>query len=279
MIQAVEQFISAEEYHSLPGVSNSRLSDFIEDPRLYWWKYLSGRYVAKRKDHFDFGSAVHDIALLGDSSGIVVYPAGVLGKDERRGTNAANAFEADNAGKIILKPSDHAKVISCVDAIFAHPIAGDLLRAAGPCERMYQYEDPDLELLLRCRPDKICHWNGKLIGFDLKTTTNTAPRKFAKSIVDFGYHRQEHFYRRVLKSCGVELDAFVFVAVRDEPPHCVDVYTLTEEFQKHGAIAVENALGGLAERTRANDWFPVSHNNIIAIDPPNFLKFASEYAL
>ena len=111
--------VSNEDYHASPGVSNSQLKDFARDPRLYHHKYLSGNYKQERKSYFDFGSAVHDLCLLGDNSSIALIPDDVLSKTGAKSGAAWKEFEASNAGKLLLKASEYAAVERCVAAVKA----------------------------------------------------------------------------------------------------------------------------------------------------------------
>ncbi len=267
--------ISNAEYHALPGVSASRLKVFLRDPREYWYQFLSGQYKPEAKAEFDFGSAVHSIALEKDRSGIIEIPDSVLSASGSRAGNAWKAFAAENADKILLKPKDYQRVIECIDSIANHPVANHLLNVdVGAVEIAHQVVDDDLELMLRCKPDKLIV--NTLV--DLKTTaTGTRPKQFARSVANFGYHVQEYFYRRVLRACGIEVERFVFIAVSTEPPYTVDCYSLSAEFLRLAQTAVENALEDLAERTRENRWYPLSFQSIVELSPPNFLKYDGEY--
>ena len=274
VVEPVE--ISNEEYHSLPGVSNSKVNVFIEDVREYHYQFLSGRYVEESKDHFDFGTAVHDISLLG-SSNIAVIPSDVLARNGARSGNAWKEYRDANSDKLLLKIEDYRAVMRCVEEIKRHPIAGALLAAPGHAERMYQAEIDGL--LCRCKPDKICFWNGKTIVVDLKTTPDSKPNKFVKSIERFNYHRQEYFYRRVLDANDVHVDAFVFIAVADSEPHCVDCYELDAEWLKIASDEVQPALADLRRRTEQDDWKSSTENSVIRVSPPNYMKFRGQFAL
>lgn len=270
--------ITAEAYHQLPGVSNSKLSVFIDDPREYYYQFLSGKYVAKQKDHFDFGTAVHDICLLGIDN-VCVIPSSVLASNGAKSGNAWKAFRDANADKLLMKQADYDSVMRCVDAVKAHPIAGDLLSSPGYTERCYAWENQDLGFALRSRPDKLCQWRGMNIVVDLKTTTDTTAGAFVKSIANFGYARQEAFYRKVLEANGVQVDAFVFVAVKDSMPHCVDCYTVAPEWLALAQEEVDEALNELSVRTRDNDWTTATFNSVVQLAPPGYLRFKKDYAL
>ncbi len=284
--------ISAEAYHKLPGISNSKLSVFIDDPREYWYQFLSGMYVEKQRDHFDFGAAVHDICLLNDLDGIAVVPqfeldAKNVTKQGKQSTSKATTyyqdslsdFETANYGKTLLSHDDYMNVLRCVDAVRKHPIAGELLSSPGYTERCYAWESAEHGFALRCRPDKLCSWNNKNIVVDLKTTTDTVASRFVRSIDKFGYARQEAFYRKVLAANSIEVDAFVFIAVKDSPPHCVDCYTIRGDWLESAASEVDSALLELARRTRDNDWESATANSVVELAPPNWLKYKGDYSL
>lgn len=264
-------------YHAMSGVSSSRLKVFLEDVREFYYQYLSGLYEKERKAHFDFGSAVHDLALLGDKLNVLEIPKDVLASNGAKSGNTWKAFEAAHDGAILLKSHEYAALHGCVEAVMNHPVAGKLLSQAGVCERAFMAHDNNLELLTRCKPDKLLDSE---IVVDLKTTaTGTKASKFVKNITSFGYHYQEHFYRRVLKAFGIEVKAFVFIAVQTEPPYTVDCYTLSNEFLALAEVDVENGLIDMADRLRSDDWLPRNHNSIVELSPPNYLNYKGDYSV
>lgn len=269
-----------DAYHASPGVSNSKLKVFMDDVREYHHQFLSGEYVREQKACFDFGSAVHDVCLLGSNANMVPIPSSVLASNGAKSGNKWKAFAEENADKILLKHDEYMSVLRCVDAIMKHPVAKQLLYAKGPTEHAFFYDDPQLDLTLRCKLDKLCLLETGTLVMDLKTTaTGTKPAKFSKQIANMGYFYQEYFYRKVLAANGIDIDSFVFVAVSVDQPHSVDCYTIDDEFRKLAEVEVENALLDLAERTRANDWLPRSHNSIVELAPPSYLKFNGDYQL
>lgn len=270
--------ITAEEYHKLPGVSNSRLSVYMEDFREYYHQFVSGLYEEEQKDHFDFGTAVHDISLLGINN-IQIIPSEVLTKDGKRSGNAWKDFKADNEGKLLMKAADYRKVMQCVNAVRKHPLASELLSAPGYTERCYSTQD-DCGLLIRCRPDKLCAWRSKNIVVDIKTTaTGTTAKKFVKSIANFGYAQQEAFYRKVLEANDVQVDAFIFIAVKESMPHCVDCYTVSRRWHEFARKKVDTALADLARRTINNDWESATANSVVELEPPAWVFSEGDYSL
>lgn len=220
---------------------------------------------------------MHDLCLLGDKCNVVQIPSDVLASNGAKSGKLWKAFEDAHTGSILLKSHEYEALHGCVDAVLNHPVAGKLLSQSGVCERAFMTFDPTLEMLLRCKPDKLID-NGLVV--DLKTTaTGTKASKFVKNITSFSYHGQEYFYRKVLQAHGIEVKAFVFVAVQVEPPYTVDCYTISEDFLRLAEADVENALIDLADRHRSNDWLPRNHNSIVELSPPGYMKFNGEYSL
>jgi hypothetical protein len=275
--------ISNEDYHRLPGVSKSKLDVLIEDPREYHFQFLSGDFVKKPKSEFDFGSAVHGICLEGVDR-VAVIPASVLakvdGKESPHGAKSGNAFKEwsdANAGKLQLKLREYESVMRCVDAVMNHPMAGELIKSPGTSEQYYETELTDIGLTARCKLDRKVAWREKTVVLDLKTTSCTLANKFVRSIDEFGYDRQEAFYRMVLERNDVYVDQFIFIAVKTDMPHCVDCYTIRPDWVAEARDEIEKALKDLARRMRDNDWNPVANNAVRELAPPNYRKYKGEY--
>lgn len=269
------QAIDNDAYHAMPGISSSRLKVFMDDVRRYQHQFLSGKYTQERKAHFDFGTSVHDLVLLGDSASVLEIPSDVLAANGAKSGKLWWAFAAEHADAILLKSAEYRALHNCVDAIMSHPVAGRLIGKTGVCERAFVTHDEQLGLSLRCKPDKLLDNN---VVVDLKTTAaGTKAGKFVKNIINFGYHYQEHFYRRVLAASGIEVQAFVFIAVQVDEPHTVDCYTLSPDFRQKAEADVENALLELSERMKADDWLARNHEMIVDLEPPNWLQYRGEY--
>lgn len=270
--------VSNEEYHKRPGISTSRLNVFLRDVREYDYQFNSGLYVPKSEHHFDFGSAVHSVTLLGDEASIAVIPENVLSASGSRAGKAWHSWLAEQSGKIVLKQHEYDAVMRCVDAVKAHPVASVLLSAPGPAERAFSFYDENFELDWRCKVDKLSEMAAGWVAVDLKTCgKSTSAQSFVKSVADFRYYNQEYIYRKILAKCGIDIVKFVFIAVSVEQPHTVDCYSLSDDFLKLAEQVVETAAMDLAERIRANDWQPRTINSIVELSPPNWTKNLLEY--
>lgn len=278
-LASVGQYVENEEYHASDGVSSSALKVLREDPRLYQWQYVLGNRDRERKDYFDFGSAVHDIALLGSQAAIALIPEEVLSSSGSKAGKAWKEFEAENRHKLLLKQAEFDSVMACVNALYAHPLASKLLACDGPAEHSFRFEDSLRELSLKCKPDKLAVTPAGVVVVDLKTTESVNPASFARSIVSYDYDCQAYFYQKILRNMNIDVIEFIFIAVSKKQPHCVSCFSINEDDMAHAAVMTENSLDELAERYRANDWNPRGHDKVVRLSLPRYAQNRSDYTL
>lgn len=139
--------------------------------------------------------------------------------------------EAIEAGKepVLRKEWDEARAIS--DAVLAHPVAGGLLAGADTEVSMF-WRDAEFGIWLRGRMDAVQH---EAFGFpgvvDLKTSKDASPDGFAKSVHEWGYFRQDPWYREGLAAalgCKWDEVSFTFIVVESDPPHLVATYHVSD---------------------------------------------------
>src|SRR3546814_21065830 len=98
------------------------------------------------------------------------------------------AFEAANAGKIILPADSYQTVLAVRDAVHRHPVAGPLLRG-GKAEQSFYADDPETGALIKCRLDWMPD-SGEFI-LNVKTTDDASPEVFAKKVAHIRSHTQQ----------------------------------------------------------------------------------------
>ncbi|MCY1004029.1 PD-(D/E)XK nuclease-like domain-containing protein [Nannocystis pusilla] len=123
----------------------------------------------------------------------------------------------------------------------------------GSSEVAITWRDADTGLDLRARLDRLLVRRGSLV-VDLKSTDDPNPEGFARSMYRFGYHRQAAFYCAAAQALHGTLPRFVFVAVRNEPPHEIAVYELEPEALAIGQHEIRESLDELSRAIRTNDW-------------------------
>jgi len=265
--------ISNFDYHNQPGVSSSRLKTYIGpnrdeyQPQDYWYQYLSGQYSESKEDKFEFGTAVHEVLLVGENR-CKIIPKDVLSSSGSRSGNKWKEFAAENRHAILLKSHDYDAVMNCVKVVRSHPLAGELLDAPGVSEKMFSCRFAEYPFDLRMKPDRLL-LEDRII-WDLKTYTGWTTT--TRIIANFQYDIQEAFYRLVAHGVELPVDRFFFVFVRDTPPHPVNVVEIHRGWIDMTAEAVDNALSDLARRYIDNDWQPENRDRPQKVFKPKYLR-------
>ena len=200
-----------QAYHAHPAISNSRLSRFLQSPRLT-------RVPLKPTPSLRWGSLVHTFLLEPHlvATDWAVMPEGL---DKGKGAKERKEqFALEAVGKEVVKHEEYESLVAIRDAVFADEYAGALLSEKGTrFEESFFWHDSASGFDLRCRPDFL-RPDG-ILG-DLKTTASVNPRKFASSFFDFGYHRQSAMYGDgIAENTGAHPTQTVFIAIQgDEAP-------------------------------------------------------------
>ncbi|WP_207842584.1 PD-(D/E)XK nuclease-like domain-containing protein [Williamsia soli] len=209
------------------------------------------------KKEYDFGHVAHAL-ILGEGSSIVIVEA-----DSWR-TNDAKAarVQAREDGKVAVLVDTYRQGEALAKVAKQHPL-GELLFAQGRAEDSIYWHDDATGVRLRARPD----WTtaGPLV-VDVKTTRSAAPRDFAKSCAEYGYHQQEAWYLDGLAAHGIEAQ-FVFFAIEVTKPYLCSVTELPTE-----AVAVGRSLNRAAinvfNRCYTTDEWPGYAPRIHQVDLP-----------
>lgn len=240
------------------AVSHSMLEVFIEDPELFEGRFITGEYPEEQKACYDFGTLVHDAVLQGGTQCVIVeIPRDVLSKSGSKAGFAWEQFEAEHSapGKYLLKSQDIQPIRKCFDAIMRHPKARAILEFNGEYERPIRWTHRETGLELRSMLDKL---TPVFVG-DLKTTTCTNARQFARRAYDLGYFRQAAMYLEAAWELTGDMRGFVFITVRPDPPYAVRTFVPDEDSIGLGRMENLDALRDLARCKetgvyRSDDW-------------------------
>lgn len=239
--------MSNADYHAHSAISKSGLDKIAISPAHYL-AYKQGQ--TKRTDALDFGGALHDFILLPEtfSENHIVLPEDFNAR-LKVSQEQLKKWEADS--KNIVKHSDFEKIQAMAQSVKAHQSANSLLQNGRPEVSVFWHDDETGEEC-RCRPD---YWNMHNIIVDLKTTQDSSPHGFAKSIANYRYHVQAAFYMHgVYSATGQYPKGFVFVAIEKEPPYAVGVYTLDDNAIALGRELYQRDLRTLHEAKKSQQW-------------------------
>lgn len=252
------------DYHSMEGyISNSYLSRLNICP-------AAAKVPQEETSAMTFGRAFHSFILDGMtafSRDVAILPE--LNLRTNDGKAAKIAFQEANKGKAIITADDLTAIIEMDKAVKAHPFAKNLI-GVGSNEVSIFWKSQFYELPCKARPDKI---PGSRTLVDLKKTRDASPWGFGNSILSYGYHRQAAFYLDGMKAVtGDQYDVFAFIAVEENPPYRVEVYTLSDAYIEEGRSEYKMLMAIEAHCREANDWPNYTSGDVVELDPPKYFR-------
>lgn len=244
--------VSREEYDRIDAVNQSLLKPFR-------------RSAAHAKQQFDhpltsaelaFGTAFHSCVLEPEKflTTYSVPQAYNRRKKAEREREAADLATAKANGKEVITEKDLETIYAMRESLFAHPVAGELLRLPGPTEVATVWKDAETGLLCKALMDKIVTFRGITSIVDLKTTKNATPGAFAYDCHKYAYNLQAAFYLHGLYTLAPAVRQFLFVAVEKEPPYACAVYELDYHDLEAGRDLFRIYLQQLAECRQTGIW-------------------------
>lgn len=235
--------MTAHEYFSAPGVSNTMLGHLARSPE-HLQSYLRGD-VEKTKA-MELGTDFHDLLLLDTKpANIEIKPEGMS-----FATKEGKAWrdEVQKAGKRIVEADAEKALYGMRESI----LRNKRLRAAL---ELGEAEKPLFGELLagtrsKARLDLV---PPSAAVIDFKTARDASP-DFVRSIIDRDYLRQAAYYLDLAKQNGLPHTSFIFVAVEKTPPYSVGIYYLSDDQLEIGRRQYVRLLNLYAECVSKNEW-------------------------
>lgn len=251
-----------ETYHGIDAVSASRLKDFLRSP-MHMHHHKS---EPKSSPALAFGSAFHCAVLesLAFERKYAVAPADI---DRRTtvGKAAWESFLAASAGKRVISADDWDVITGMAREILLHPSAGELVAGRTETEASLFWSRDGIACKARLDAYN-ADWKAII---DIKSTENSGPSSFARSIASFGYHVQAAWYIDAARAAGLDVECMVFVAVEKKRPHAVGVYRLDDESVDAGRLAIEASFPRIVDCMRTNTW-PGYADEVLTIGLPRW---------
>ncbi len=246
--------IPNEAYHAGPGVSKSQLDDIADTPAIYLWRKNAPVDTEKTKS-LDTGTAFHCRVLEPEefSKRFIIAPE--FNRRTSAGKEKEKTFleECARTGITVLTAEEGRKIELMYQSVMALPLGQWLVESAGYAESSVYWEDPETEILCRCRPDKIIpefHWI-----MDVKTTADI--QQFRTAYYDYRYHVQDAFYSDGYRAQFGEIPTFVFL-VASTTAECgrypVEIFMMGEDAKLAGQREYRRNLQTLAECLNNDEW-------------------------
>ena len=189
-------------------------------PAIFDWER---RHPSPPTSDMEMGTIVHAM-LLGTPQPASVHDFRDWTTKAAKEARAA----ARDAGKIPVLLHKYAELEAIAQAVLDDDECAGLL-AEGDSEVSVFWQDPEFGTWCRGRIDRLTWFDGQPAIVDLKTTSDSSPESFAKSIDKFGYYLQDAWYRdglAQLLGCDWQDVEFVFVTVPTDPPYLPMAYRL-----------------------------------------------------
>jgi ATP-dependent exoDNAse (exonuclease V) beta subunit len=252
------------DYHSHPAISKHGLDLVHKAPALY--RYGKDN-PSESTPAMQFGTLAHLCMLEPDRYESETY---VMPKTDRRTKEGKALYEEATlaaAGKLIVSPDDHRKLLAMRSALESDQTCMRYLATKARIEPSLFWLDPMLDVGCRARID--CVTPDYLI--DYKTTDDASFASFSKTILHFRYHVQAAFYLHGWEQCtGQDHMKFVFIAQEKTPPYLTATYVLTPAMLALGKDAWMSDLALYRHCLRTDDW-PGYNQDTQAVDVPKWM--------
>ncbi len=272
------------EYHAHPAFGNSDLA-LIRSRSPAHWKARKAAPDVSTPAKLD-GRALHCAILEPDTflARYAVAPADAP-RDLRHLRDAAkpsdstrasiqwwDAFDAANAGRIMLKQDDYDLKMRVADNVRSHPaLRGYFDAPGGVAEASVFATDPETGLAVKCRPDYSVTIGPHRVVLDPKSTDDARASVFCKSAYNYGYFQQAAFYTDVHAWNETPIDLFLLIAFEKEEPFGLKVYEVSDDDMEFGRQQYRKGLSIAAECVKNDDW-PGYDSSIEVLTRPSWAK-------
>jgi hypothetical protein len=212
------------------------------------------------------GTVIHDAVLCGGDGNVVMIPESVLTANGQRRGKAWEAFRAQHADRVLLRPRDAAIVAEVREACYRHPTARRLLEfdGGGRSEHVLHWTHDETGTPCRGRADRLT----PAFIADLKTTSLADLDAFGRKAYDFGYHRQAAFYLDGARANGLIEIGFAFIVAQVIPPFGVMTFVLDQPFIGAGFAENDRLLREFAECQRTGKWQRHDYGRLLTLSKP-----------
>jgi exodeoxyribonuclease VIII len=250
-----------QEYHRKTEYISKSLLDLVHKSPAHYKAYIEGEKQAPTSA-MNLGSLVHSVVFNQDN--YAVLPE--CDRRTKEGKAIYESFMAESEDKeLFVSLKDYELALNIRNAVLAHSKAA-LLLEQGQAEIPIFGKIADLDA--KCKVDFL---NTKYnVCIDLKTTTNSAPNEFVKSVWNYRYHVQAAFYIDILEANNIQCEGFVFIAVEKTAPFAVACYVIEDADIQAGRQKYQEDYIVWKQCTQLNEW--PGYNGLAKLQLPNYGK-------
>ena len=219
---------SNEQYHSHDSISASGLKTIYKKSVFH---HLNQKPFTSTS--MNFGSAVHSVLLEDSTDELATLPED-LNLKTIKGREAKQKFIKDNPDKIVITYKENNNIQKIIKNYRQNDLAMEILFSLTEKEISYYGTIDNIDC--RIRPDGIKE-NDFIM--DIKTCQDASPTAFRKAIYYYAYHLQACFYSEAL---GFKPENFRFIAIENQHPFSVVVYSMSDDMIESGKLAWRTAF-------------------------------------
>lgn len=265
--------ISADEYFSLPYLSQSAIKDFRnEGSWTYYHKYVKGDIQSKPpSDAMKIGSALHAIICpdIDIAETISVVPEWIdfggmqpekINRRLKKHREYLADFEAKNKGKITLTAKDMDTVMGMRESVLNNPAISKYINrlTAKRSEVVALNKVNEYDCKAMCDAD----FSDEGLIIDFKTTRQHLGKEFVKDAIwKYGYQYQAAHYCDVFNA-----ERFLIVAIRNFPPYESMVFEMPEEFIGQARMLNYQVIDRIKYCESLSEWHSDGWGEIINIE-------------
>jgi hypothetical protein len=253
-VPRVEYGLDNDAYRAAPGLSHSDSKRLRKSP--WHFKALTeprDPQLAKAPTpQMALGTMVHT-ATLEPNAFDLRY---LIGPDVSKNSNRWREFAAacESAGAEPITQQQREQAFAMAASVRALPDFAALIEHCAT-EVSLWWECEKTGLLCKARPDLVKHYPQGVILADLKTTQDASAESFARSVADFSYHTQAHWYSEgAAAALGVPVLSFLFAVVESEYPYAAASYTLDDNAMSVAADINLSTRELYLRCMQANEW-------------------------
>lgn len=208
------------------------------------------------------GTAIHAAFLTPDELDDIVCREYI---NKRTKEGRTRFHELTLQGKIFLSSEQEQQLQGMLAALRDHSRVQRLF-TGGNAEVSCYWNDSRTGLPCKARADYL---RDDGIILDLKTTRDASPEGFRKQAWNHNYHMQASHYMDGFSACGIDVQGFIFIAIENEPPYGIGVYTTMPSFYSEGRKRCQIALEKISLAIEKDDWEGYS-TEPIPLTPPSW---------
>ena len=243
--------VPADDYHSWHAHSVSRMK-IAERSLKHYHHALT--HPTEQTAAMALGSATHTGVLEPDKFDGLYVKSPKFDMRKKVDKLAAAEFELEHPDQTRLTESEWDLIAGMKDAVWAHPVAREMLGGEGIVEASAVWTDPATGMRMKARPDYITTFDGWNHVIDLKTAKDGSRREFSRAVANLKYYWQAAHYLDGLDVIAPASRCFTFIVVENTPPHAVAIYTMDEGDIDQGRAELAKVVAGIAEAERENTW-------------------------